>query len=413
MYVPLLPLLLVNGSEGIGTGWSTSVTRHNPVDIIDLLLHRLNEEQEVNSLFPIPVPWGKGFRGTVRPAESIKTPGKKDRKIKKIDAADASPPDSANDHLDRLDLYPKTAVHFSTCGRIEVLETPIEGKRRRKGEIVLTVDELPLGRWTQDYKTMLTKMAELKQINWFTENHSERRVDFTVGMPRHVFDDLQQRGEAGLMKFFKLQTSLKMGNIHAFNSRGQIQRYYSAAEILEEFYWVRLKYYRRRKAWLEHTYAQELRRLQNKAKFVAQVTSGELPLIQGTKGRHLSKGEIVSELQRREYEPSSSFSTKITFDAVDAGGSAGDSALDNGFSEHAAATQQDFDYLLGMPLWSFTDEQVSSLTSMCNSKERQLEQVKELSAEQMWMQELRNLREILLKDREYTQNKSACIHVEP
>ena len=33
-YIPILPLVLVNGCEGIGTGWSTSIPNHNPLDII-------------------------------------------------------------------------------------------------------------------------------------------------------------------------------------------------------------------------------------------------------------------------------------------------------------------------------------------------------------------------------------------
>lgn len=33
-YVPTIPLVLVNGADGIGTGWSTSVPCYNPLDII-------------------------------------------------------------------------------------------------------------------------------------------------------------------------------------------------------------------------------------------------------------------------------------------------------------------------------------------------------------------------------------------
>ncbi len=33
-YVPILPMVLVNGAEGIGTGWSTSIPCFNPSDIV-------------------------------------------------------------------------------------------------------------------------------------------------------------------------------------------------------------------------------------------------------------------------------------------------------------------------------------------------------------------------------------------
>ena len=33
-YMPVIPMVLVNGSNGIGTGWSTSIPNYNPLDII-------------------------------------------------------------------------------------------------------------------------------------------------------------------------------------------------------------------------------------------------------------------------------------------------------------------------------------------------------------------------------------------
>jgi hypothetical protein len=34
-YVPIIPIVLVNGAEGIATGWSTSIPMYNPFDVID------------------------------------------------------------------------------------------------------------------------------------------------------------------------------------------------------------------------------------------------------------------------------------------------------------------------------------------------------------------------------------------
>jgi DNA topoisomerase-2 len=33
-YIPIIPMILVNGAEGIGTGWSTNVPNYNPRDLI-------------------------------------------------------------------------------------------------------------------------------------------------------------------------------------------------------------------------------------------------------------------------------------------------------------------------------------------------------------------------------------------
>ena len=49
--MPVLPTVLLNGAEGIGTGWSTSIPNYNPRDIVRNLKRLLNgEEQE--SLHP-------------------------------------------------------------------------------------------------------------------------------------------------------------------------------------------------------------------------------------------------------------------------------------------------------------------------------------------------------------------------
>ena len=56
-YMPIIPTVLVNGSEGIGTGWSTYIPNYNPRDIVANLRRLLNEESTV----PMH-PWYMGFK---------------------------------------------------------------------------------------------------------------------------------------------------------------------------------------------------------------------------------------------------------------------------------------------------------------------------------------------------------------
>ena len=44
-YLPILPMILVNGAEGIGTGWSTNIPGFNPVDIVNNIKRLLNGEE--------------------------------------------------------------------------------------------------------------------------------------------------------------------------------------------------------------------------------------------------------------------------------------------------------------------------------------------------------------------------------
>ena len=59
-YVPIIPAILVNGCQGIGTGFSTRVPSYNPIDIIANLRRKMRGEE----LVPM-VPWFRGFTGRV------------------------------------------------------------------------------------------------------------------------------------------------------------------------------------------------------------------------------------------------------------------------------------------------------------------------------------------------------------
>lgn len=123
-YVPVIPMILVNGADGIGSGWSSSVPNYNPRDIIANLRRLINGED----IAPM-VPYYHGYTG---------------------------------------DISEKSAGKFNVSGKIE-----------RTGDETLLITELPIKRWTQDYKEMLEKMitgeGEKKppEIIDFKENHTE------------------------------------------------------------------------------------------------------------------------------------------------------------------------------------------------------------------------------------------------
>ncbi len=44
-------MILVNGAQGMGTGWSTNILQYNPIQIAELLLHKLKHDSWDNQLF--------------------------------------------------------------------------------------------------------------------------------------------------------------------------------------------------------------------------------------------------------------------------------------------------------------------------------------------------------------------------
>ena len=52
-------MVLVNGADGIGTGWATKIPNFNPREIVDNLLRMLDGQAPKEM-----VPWFKNFRGS-------------------------------------------------------------------------------------------------------------------------------------------------------------------------------------------------------------------------------------------------------------------------------------------------------------------------------------------------------------
>jgi len=244
-YLPIVPLVLINGALGIGTGFSTNIPPYNPVDVTGAIKSRLSGSKTSLSDTAL-TPWWYGFRGTVRQA-----PG--------------------NPH------------EWITKGLYEF-----------QGDETMTVKitELPVGCWTKDYKIFLDKMmtdqeeakAEAKKLgiaaplSWiksYEEAYTDVKPDFIIYMD----SDAYYTGLAYPSQFekqFKLETSHRTTNMVAFNTKGHIHKYLNTGEILEEFYGKRLDAYGERKAHELTRLATELRELQARLLFVKAVVEKRL-----------------------------------------------------------------------------------------------------------------------------------------
>ena len=107
-YLPILPLILVNGSEGIGTGWRTSIPNYDPREIVENLKRKMRGEPLEKM-----APWFKHFKGKIVVSEKGKKKG------------------------------------FTNYGIIEV-----------KDEQTVVIKELPIRKWISDYKMFLEKNTE-------------------------------------------------------------------------------------------------------------------------------------------------------------------------------------------------------------------------------------------------------------
>lgn len=132
-YAPILPMILVNGACGIGTGWSTDIPMYNAEQLRDIILSWLDTESLPTNIQP----WVKDFKGNT--------------------------------------TMTKEKVIF-------------EGTVRRVGvSCNYHITELPVGKWTQKYKDDLYKLEFVSKIK---ENSTESKVDMVVTTTQPVTGDL-------------------------------------------------------------------------------------------------------------------------------------------------------------------------------------------------------------------------------
>eukprot|EP00984_Skeletonema_dohrnii_P033916 scaffold32113_cov78-Skeletonema_dohrnii-CCMP3373.AAC.1 len=240
-FVPVIPLLLVNGCQGIGTGWSTYIPQHDPLDVLKYIRSKLEGKKRLPSIRP----WVKGFDGNIN-----------------VDAERAS---------------------YITEGTLTITS-----------KSSLSITELPVGVWTSDYKEYLVKMLKKGEIKSFIENHTTSAVSFDVKVNMAKLTRLMK---GDIHKTFKLRNSLSTRNMHAFTPDMDIVRYKSPRDIADAFFPIRLGLYADRKSVLESNMEYSTTLMRNKARFIEAVSTNDIDLLNGKK----SKDATIALLEEMEF----------------------------------------------------------------------------------------------------------------
>lgn len=317
---------------GIGTGWSTLIPPHNPLDLVDYIRAKLDNEREL----PPIRPFTRGFTGTFE-----------------------TKPDAS--------------------GHVWV------GRVKQTSKRTLIIDELPVGCWTNSYKQHLLKLRDRGEITSFVENHTTSNVSFTVTLQPA---QLKKMKRSGLEKALKLQTKISTINMHAFDHDNNLRKFESVESIADAFFSVRLDLYNDRKSVLESetNYSAALSR--NKAKFIRAVTTGEIPLIGGKQ----TKDATVSSLSKLGLATSSYLKTIRNDNVLQQRHLLDNSDADTSADSTNA---NDFDYLLNMSLSSLTTDKIDELQSDAEQKEKELRRIQATTPEDLWRNDLEKLSKVL------------------
>uniref|UniRef100_M4BBA0 DNA topoisomerase 2 n=1 Tax=Hyaloperonospora arabidopsidis (strain Emoy2) TaxID=559515 RepID=M4BBA0_HYAAE len=334
-YIPIIPMVLVNGTDGIGTGWSSSVPTYNPLDIIKSLRKMINGDE----VAPL-VPWYRGFTGHI---------------------------------VEKTNLRGVDTGNYIVQGLYEITD-----------DSTLVISELPVKMWTQTYKQFLEGLLEAGTIKDFKENHTDVKVLFTITMEPKTLSDIA-KAPGGIVKKFKLESSLSTSNMHLFDREGHIKKYDSPKEIMDEFYTVRLEYYGRRKESMLQKLQDQIKLLSNKARFVLSVVEGNLVV------NNRKKQELLEELVAEGYDQITAKSkSKKKNDSNDPSESEED-------DDNLADVSRGYDYLLSMKIWSLTKERVDKLRRELHDCENEYAVLEGRTVENLWLTDLDALENMLIE----------------
>lgn len=364
-YIPIIPMVLVNGADGIGTGWSTKIYNHNPRDIMANIRRMLANEE------PKPMhPWYKGFCG---PIEYI------------------------------------SDGRYISSGNIQI----IQGNK-------IEISELPIGTWTQNYKEnvlepLSTGTDKVKAIiSDYREYHTDSTVRFVITLSPGEFERLEEE-EGGFHRVFKLTSSLSTNQMHAFDELNCLRRFPTSLDVIRSFYPLRLEYYGKRKEYLVGQLTAQADRLTDQARFILEKC--ERTLVVENKKRKA----MIDELIKRGYRPDpvKEWQTRINQQDEEEPDEEEEEEEDAsstsivkkekkapGDPEKAFQKLTDvkkFDYLLGMSMWMLTEERKNELLKQRDQKLSELAGLKAKTIEMLWLDDLdefeKKLNEVEEKER--------------
>jgi DNA topoisomerase-2 len=263
-YVPIIPMQLVNGGKGIGTGFSTDILNYNPLTIIDYVQALLRKEDR-----PSLVPYYAGFKGQIIPLSDSK---------------------------------------YLLKGVYDILS-----------DKQVRITELPIGTWTDDYKKYIEDLIDAKpteapsdekkkakkskptnQVKDYIDMSTDTTVDITLTFAPGVISALkaeaaEQEGCTALEKLLKLYTTRSTTNMHVFDEKEKLIKCTKVEELVERYMEVRLAYYHKRKAYQVLALEKESTILSNKARFISELLEDTLDL------RKKKTAEVSLLLKARNY----------------------------------------------------------------------------------------------------------------
>jgi DNA topoisomerase II len=348
-YVPIIPMILVNGAAGIGTGYSVFSPQYNPHDLIQILLEKL--EHGTSTLIKHIKPWYLGFTG----------------EIKKI-----------------------TNEQYEVLGKYQYDQESLS----------LRILEIPVGRSTESYKIFLEEdMGEY--VSKIKNNSNESTVDFIVKL-KHLIPEQE------IVKKFQLSAKLSLSNIYLHDKDGKLKKYKGVGQIIDEYYELRLRYYDLRKQSILRILKDEIDFLEKKLKFIQFVILNRkiFDLKKSAIIDMLIKEKIIKPSDnQRDGDDDDGKETKKKRNVKQLKQSKQlkeenenydhENQEDQGDQKNQDNKKSLIDILFRMPFQSFTKEKTEQLSDQIRDKKQEYVKIEKITIHEMWKQDLDKLKQYL------------------
>ena len=247
-YYPIIPMILVNGSEGIGTGYSTFIPSYNPLDIIENIKKYLDKGDKEVVNYKELQPWFRGFNG----------------KIIKVNDSNGE------------------SNGWQIAGTYTIVN-----------ENTIRITELPVGMWTEPYREFLEELIDDGTIiNNYDDNSGIQNIDITIHFVNNALQQLLKTNS--IEKKLKLITSLKTTNMHLYKNN-VICKYKNANQILDDFIKIRLEMYDLRKQYIIKILLNELAIIKYRKMFIEKILDKDIII------ERKRKEEIIQSLKDKKF----------------------------------------------------------------------------------------------------------------
>jgi DNA topoisomerase II len=293
-FLPVIPLILINGSEGMGTGFAQKVLPRNMKDIKRNLQYLLNGKTKLKKM----IPYFEGFKGKVIQG------------------------DSENSWI-------------------------IQGVFRKINTSSVEIEELPIGYSLSSYLKVLASLEDKGEIKGFEDLSEDDTFKFIIKFKRSV---LEQLSDSDIFSLLKLEKRVSE-NYTCIDENNSVVVFNSPESILISYYTIKLDYYEKRRLYLIDRIEEELSFLNSLSTFISEIVYGNL------KVNNIPKKDIIESLETR-------------------------------YRDSILKKENCYDYLLRIPIYSFTKEKIEELAEKKKKKEEELEYYKKVTPKEIWEKEL-------------------------